>query len=181
MGHKETEKLIPILAPSQKQADSGPNLMGDWNASNILQNQGRANFSQMQQPKPAATSHDPFANLTSMGQSLPKTQPMTQQQPQMAQQRPMNPGVTSSGAWGAQFQTRQPQAAQQGGWNASAYMQTNTAQYKKAQEQARAPPAQPGAKKSSAGAFDNLLDGFGGASFGQKTAQKNMKMGDLKV
>ena len=43
--------------------------MGDWNASNILQNQGRANFTQMQQPKPATTSHDPFANLTSMGSS----------------------------------------------------------------------------------------------------------------
>ena len=44
-----------------------------------------------------------------------------------------------------------------------------------------APPQQATKPKSAGGAFDGLLDGFGGASFGQKTAQKNMKMGDLKV
>ena len=107
--------------------------MGDWNASNILQNQGKANFSHMQQnnmQQPKA--HDPFANLTSMGSTLPPTQkpmgqPMGQQQRPMGQQsmgqRPMGQqpmGVSSSGAWGATFQTR-PQAAQNqaGGWNAN--------------------------------------------------------------
>ena len=155
--------------------------MGDWNASNILQNQGRANFTQMQQPTAAPKPHDPFANLTSMGQSLPPQQPQRQQHQQQQQQQA---GVTAHGAWGAQFQTRQaaPAANGGGGWNASAYMQTNTAQYKQQQQRAQAPPQQQQQKKSSAGAFDNLLDGFGGASsFGQKQAQKNMKMGDLKV
>ena len=49
----------------------------------------------------------------------------------------MNPGVTSTGAWGAQFQTRQQPVGGGGGWNASAYMQTNTAQYKMQQQKAQ--------------------------------------------
>ena len=61
-------------------------------------------------------------------------------------------------------------------------MQTNTQQYKQQQQAAQAPPKPTGAGsgKGGAGAFDNLLDGFG-SNFGQKAAAKNQKMGDLKV
>ena len=59
-------------------------------------------------------------------------------------------------------------------------MQTNTQQYKQQQQAAQAPPKPAGGAKGGAGAFDNLLDGFG-SNFGQKAAAKNQKMGDLKV
>ena len=77
---------------------------------------------QQQNMQQSAKPHDPFANLTQMGSTLPPTQrPMGQ--PMGGQQRPMGQqpmGVSSSGAWGATFQTR-PQAAQNqaGGWNAN--------------------------------------------------------------
>ena len=166
---------------------------------------------QQQNMQQSAKPHDPFANLTQMGSTLPPTQkPMGQ--PMGGQQRPMGQrpmgqqpmGVSSSGAWGATFQTR-PQAAQNqaGGWNANgelyyvmvtydyvmvtydyvislAFMQTNTQQYKQQQQAAQAPPKPAGGAKGGAGAFDNLLDGFG-SNFGQKAAAKNQKMGDLKV
>merc|ERR1711962_729949 len=98
----------------------------------------------MQQPNQQNTKpHDPFANLTQLGSTLPPTQkpptamgqqrPMGQQQQRPMGQQPM--GVSSSGAWGATFQTR-PAAAQSqaGGWNANAFMQTNTQQYKQQQQ-----------------------------------------------
>ena len=89
--------------------------------------------------------------------------PMGQQQQRPMGQQPM--GVSSSGAWGATFQTR-PQAAQNqaGGWNANgklyyvmvtyvfviislAFMQTNTQQYKQQQQAAQAPPKPAGGAK----------------------------------
>jgi len=106
--------------------------MGDWTASNILQNQGKANFSNMQQnnpPKP--TTHDPFANLTSMGSTLPP-----QHQPRQQQPRPNNPqmtntsGVSSSGAWGATFQTRPTAAQKSSGWNAGGNFKYQFYQFK---------------------------------------------------
>ena len=100
--------------------------MGNWNSSNILQNQGRANFSNMQQPA-APKAHDPFANLTGLGSTLPSTPmnaarsptaPAQQRPPPTQQQNSGANGISSTGAWGATFQTR-PQAAQaaSGGWN----------------------------------------------------------------
>ena len=59
-------------------------------------------------------------------------------------------------------------------------MQTNTQQYKQAQQAAQAPQNQQAGPKPTGHAFDNLLDGFG-SNFGQKAANKNQKMGDLKV
>ena len=100
--------------------------MGNWNASNMMQNTNRPNFSNMQQPKSQPTKHDPFANLTGLGSSLPTpTQPAPKVQPSQ-QPRATSPygqqgssynGVSSGGAWGATFQTRQQPMQGGGGWN----------------------------------------------------------------
>jgi len=174
-------------APAGNKDSSGPDLMGNWNSSNILQNQGRANFSNMQQPA-APKAHDPFANLTGLGSTLPSTPmnaarsptaPAQQRPPPTQQQNSGANGISSTGAWGATFQTR-PQAAQaaSGGWNPNAYMQTNVNAYKQAQQKAQAPPQQPGQPQKKAGAFDDLLSGFG-SNFGQKETGPK-KMGDMK-
>merc|ERR1719223_1868247 len=123
-----------------------------------------------------------------MGGSLPKptmnnygAQPTRPQQ----QQQPASVNNMAGGAWGATFQTRPAanpgQAA--GGWNPNAYMQTNVNAYK--QQQARVQqPAQPQNNVQAAstakkgGAFVDLLSGFG--NIGQKSAEKNRKMGDMK-
>ena len=103
--------------------------MGDWNASNILQNQGKANFSNMQQNQPPKqNTYDPFATLTSLGGSLP-SQPQPRGQPTNINTQPRmhNPqGVSSSGAWGATFQTRPPAAQNTGGWNAGGNIQSSS-------------------------------------------------------
>lgn len=80
----------------------------------------------MQQPKSQPTKHDPFANLTGLGSSLPTpTQPAPKVQPSQ-QPRATSPygqqgssynGVSSGGAWGATFQTRQQPMQGGGGWN----------------------------------------------------------------
>ena len=59
-------------------------------------------------------------------------------------------------------------------------MQTNVGAYKAAQTRAQAPPQQAAGPQKPGGAFDDLLSGFG-TSFGAKEAQKNRKMGDMKV
>ena len=65
----------------------------------------------------------------------------------------------------------------------SASFQTNVNAYKQQQTKAQQPPSAQtngqasGAKKG--GAFDDLLSGFG--NIGQKSAEKNRKMGDMKV
>ena len=103
--------------------------MGDWNASNILQNQSRPNFTNLQQPKPTNTKHDPFAGLTNLGANLPQSQPTQRATtPQANVPRATSPynqptngggysGVSSSGAWGATFQTRPQAPTNAGGWN----------------------------------------------------------------
>lgn len=58
-------------------------------------------------------------------------------------------------------------------------MQTNVNAYKQAQQKAQAPPQQPGQHQKKAGAFDDLLSGFG-SNFGQKETGPK-KMGDMKV
>ena len=65
--------------------------------------------------------------------------------------------------------------------HSSAYMQTNVSAYKMAQTRAQTPTntsTPPAAKKGAA--FDDLLSGFG-TSFGSKEAERNRKMGDMKV
>ena len=62
------------------------------------------------------------------------------------------------------------------------FFQTNVNAYKQQQARVQQPPPQsnsqaPAAKKG--GAFDDLLSGFG--NIGQKSAEKNRKMGDMKV
>lgn len=126
---------LGILAPAPK-ADSGPDLMGNWNAGNILQNTNRPNFSHMQQQKVQPTKHDPFANLTDLGSSLPKqaqpsrppmqhnNQQQQQQQPRATSPYAQNNGVSAGGAWGAQFQTRQAPMQGGGGWNPNGMLLT---------------------------------------------------------
>mgnify|MGYP000348975112 CR=1 FL=1 len=60
-------------------------------------------------------------------------------------------------------------------------MKTNVNAYKAAQQRAQAPPVQnQGQSQKPGAAFDDLLSGFG-TTFGAKEADKNRKMGDLKV
>jgi hypothetical protein len=105
--------------------------MGDWGASSILAGAGagasRPNFSNILKPQQQSQqAYDPFANLTSMGGSLPKPT-MNNSQPTRPQQQQQQASVNNmaGGAWGATFQTRPAanpgQAA--GGWNPNAYMQ----------------------------------------------------------
>ncbi|CBY34321.1 unnamed protein product [Oikopleura dioica] len=143
----------------------------------------RANFSNIQQPQQTQQAYDPFANLTSMGSSLPKPTMNNSQPPRPQQQQQASVNNMAGGAWGATFQTRPAANPGQasGGWNPNAYMQTNVNAYKQQQARVQQPPPQsnsqaPAAKKG--GAFDDLLSGFG--NIGQKSAEKNRKMGDMK-
>jgi len=101
--------------------------MGDWGASNILAGAGasRANFSNIQQPQQTQQAYDPFANLTSMGSSLPKPTMNNSQPPRPQQQQQASVNNMAGGAWGATFQTRPAANPGQasGGWNPNAYMQ----------------------------------------------------------
>ena len=139
-----------IKFPAPQKKEDGPDLMGDWSASNILSSSAgatRANFSNMQQSQQQSQqSYDPFANLTSMGSSLPKpsmnqmngsnnmaagfqpARPQQQQQQQYRQPQQQQSAGMAGGAWGATFQTRPAANPGQasGGWNPNAYMQVTS-------------------------------------------------------